>query len=258
LNPALFSGSVNLSEVEKATLGVLSPWAGVSWEPGMINYLSFNGIELGKGVYCGYNSPCSKTINGITMNVGANDAQVSVNVTDVTGYLNTSDNVVIQGDDGDCMMPSNALLVIGYQTPTPTPFDTGSPANPYPSIFGTHNGTLTPNYDITVSRMYTYACEGTGGHSEHIQIWNATGWNVSATWDGYKDDWHNISFDEPFTLEADKTYNYTIITGSYPQIHHTETGELEVDGGTITCTKFTDANGKTYNNWIPAIKLFLW
>jgi hypothetical protein len=33
---------------------------------------------------------------------------------------------------------------------------------------------------------------------------------------------------------------------------------LEVDGGTITCTKFTDANGKTYNNWIPAIKLFLW
>jgi hypothetical protein len=102
----------------------------------MTNYLYFNGIELGRSVYCGYNSPCSKTVNGITMNVGANDAQVGVNVTDVTDYLNPRDNVVTQGDDGDCMMPSNAFLVISYQTPTPISFDTGSPENPYPSIFG--------------------------------------------------------------------------------------------------------------------------
>jgi len=205
-------------------------------------------------VYCGYDSPCSKAINGIMMNVGANDAQVGVNVTDVTGYLNPSDNEVTQGDDGDCMMPSNAFLVISYQTPTPISFDTGSPENPYPSIFGTHNGTIIPKYDITVSRMYTYPCSGTGGHSEYIEIWNTTEWNVNASWNGYKGDWHNIFLNEPFTLEANETYNYMIMTGSYPQIHHAD--ELVVDGGTIRCTEFTDANGKNYYDWIPAIKLY--
>ena len=40
-------------------------------------------------------------------------------------------------------------------------FDTGSPANPYPSISGTHNGTITPNQTITVSKLYTYPCSGT-------------------------------------------------------------------------------------------------
>jgi hypothetical protein len=49
------------------------------------------------------------------MNVGAAAAQVGVNVTDVTSYLNASDNVVTQGDDGDCMMPSNAFLMISYK-----------------------------------------------------------------------------------------------------------------------------------------------
>ncbi|MEA2032635.1 MAG: hypothetical protein U9N41_03510, partial [Euryarchaeota archaeon] len=79
-----------------------------------------------------------------------------------------------------------------------------------------------------------------------------TGWNVNATWKGYTGDWHNISFDVPFTLEAGKTYNYTIRTGSYPQIHHTN--ELDADGGTIKCQEFIDANGKVYNNWIPAVR----
>ncbi|MCW3134361.1 MAG: DUF3344 domain-containing protein [Methanophagales archaeon] len=131
LNHAMFPGSLNLSEVENATLGVVSPWGGASWEPGMTNHLYFNVIELGKGVYCGYNSPCNRTVNGITMSVGANNAQVGVNVTDVTGYLNASGNVVFQGDDGDCMMPANAFLVLTY-------YGEGSlihsPANQYPSI----------------------------------------------------------------------------------------------------------------------------
>ncbi len=116
LNHATFSGSINLSEVEKATLGVASPWAGFSWEPGMTNYLYFNDFELGRNVYCGYDSQCCKTVNGMMMNVGANNAQVGVNVTDVTNYLNPSDNVVIQGDDGDCMMPSSAFLVISRKS----------------------------------------------------------------------------------------------------------------------------------------------
>ncbi len=61
-----------------------------------------------------------------------------------------------------------------------------------------------------------------------------------------------ITFNEPFTLIANKKYNYTIMTGSYPQIHHTE--ELKVEDGTIRCDKFIDANGKVHYDWIPAIK----
>ena len=45
-------------------------------------------------------------------------------------------------------------------------FDTRAPEKPYPSIFGTHNGTIKPKQTITVSRLYTYSCSGTGGHSE--------------------------------------------------------------------------------------------
>ena len=52
---------------------------------------------------------------------------------------------------------------------------------------------------------------------------------------------------------APYTYNYTIRTGSYPQIHHTDA--LLIKNGWINCTKFIDANGKVYYDWIPAIRL---
>jgi hypothetical protein len=130
--------------------------------------------------------------------------------------------------------------------------DTGS--GTYPSIFGTHNGRITPHRDINVSKIYTYSCPGTGGHTEHIKIWNNSDWNVTATWNGYTGDWHNISFNESFTLHAGVEYNYTIRTGSYPQIIHNHT-HTTLDGSYINCTEFTDANGKRYNNWIPAIRL---
>ena len=133
-------------------------------------------------------------------------------------------------------------------------FDTGAPSNPYPSIFGTHEGTITPNQTIAISTLYTYPCSDTGGHTEYARIWNSSWVDMEAHWNGYKGDWHNISFEEPFTLQANLTYNYTIRTGSYPKIHHTD--RLEVDNAAITCTKFVDANGRTYDNWIPAIKLF--
>jgi len=154
---------------------------------------------------------------------------------------------------------SNATGDIGiHEGPCPdvviTPFDTGSPENPYPSIFGLHNGTIKPNKTIRVSKLYTYPCQGTGGHTEYVGIWNDS-WNVTAGWEGYSGDWHNITFDESFTLQSGVEYNYTIITGSYPQIHHVD--ELKMDSGTIRSTEFIDANGKSYNNWIPAIKLFL-
>jgi hypothetical protein len=130
-------------------------------------------------------------------------------------------------------------------------FDTGP--GTYPSIFGTHNGTIKPNQTINVSQLYTYPCAGTGGHTEYTRIWNNSGLDVNASWSGYVGDWHNISFDKTFTLAANETYNYTVRTGSYPQIHHTPA--LPTASGWINCTEFVDANGKRYNDWIPAIRL---
>ena len=147
---------------------------------------------------------------------------------------------------------STSKLIAVYSTIAV--FDTDTPANPYPSIFGTHNGTIKPNQTITVSKLYTYPCSGTGGHSEYIKIWNnSADWNVTARWEGYSGDWHNISFDNFFTLEEGETYNYTIRTGSYPQIRHTD--NLSTPTGFITCSEFIDTNGKRYNDWIPAIRL---
>ncbi len=133
-------------------------------------------------------------------------------------------------------------------------FDTKQPQNPYPSISGAHNGTIKPKETIEVSTLCTYPCPGTGGHTEYARIWNNnTGLNATATWKGYVGDWHNISFNPSFTLIANKTYNYTIITGSYPQIIH-ET-PFNATGGTITCDEFIDANRRVYYDWIPAIRL---
>ncbi|HUV02832.1 MAG TPA: PKD domain-containing protein [Desulfobacteria bacterium] len=134
-------------------------------------------------------------------------------------------------------------------------FDTGALANPYPSICGIHNGTIAPDVDITVNKFYTYPCAGTGGHAEYAKIYNDS-WNIETLpWNGYVGDWHNLTFNSTFTLYANETYNYTIRTGSYPQIIHES--PFNATGGTITCDKFIDANGRIYYDWIPAIKLFL-
>ena len=132
--------------------------------------------------------------------------------------------------------------------------DTVQSTNPYPSISGTHNGTIIPTKTIIATKLYTYPCAGTGGHTEYARIWNKT-WNATATWDGYAGDWHNITFDNPVVLLPNKTYNYTIRTGSYPQIIHNQT-HTTLDGSFINCTEFIDANGKKYEDWIPAIKLY--
>jgi hypothetical protein len=139
-----------------------------------------------------------------------------------------------------------------YPIQTGKIFDTGPSENPYPSIFGMHHGTIKPNQTITAQKLYTYPCAGTGGHTEYARIWNST-LDVNATWEGYKEDWHNITFDKYFTLVANKTYNYEIRTGSYPQIHHADA--LLTENGWINCTEFVDANRRVYNAWIPAIRL---
>jgi PKD repeat protein len=129
-------------------------------------------------------------------------------------------------------------------------FDTGFGS--YPSVMGTHTGTITPNQDINVSKLYTYPCAGTGGHTESVRIYGNE-IDKSASWNGYAEDRDTITFDSPFTLESGKTYNYVIETGSYPQIHHTD--NLSTPAGFITCSEFRDVNGKRYSNWIPAIRL---
>ena len=171
----------------------------------------------------------------------------------------------LDGDGlGDTLLPydsSGGIVNGGDWLPLVKPmasiFDTGK--GTYPSIMGTHNGTITPSSNISVSRLYTYPCPGTGGHTESIELYDNDTLIANGTWRGYKGDWHNLTINNvtdgaPYvTLLKDHEYRYVIETGSYPQIIHAES--KDVTGGTITCTEFRDANGRTYNNWIPAIRL---
>ncbi|MCW3135542.1 MAG: DUF4430 domain-containing protein [Canidatus Methanoxibalbensis ujae] len=153
------------------------------------------------------------------------------------------------------MTPENSpkLLIINV-TVAPNEFDTGR--GTYPSISGTHYGTIIPSRNITVNRIYSYPCAGTGGHIEYVKIWNeTTGECAVAEWNGYHiADYHNLSFNTTLTLEKGVIYNYIIKTGSYPQIIHAH--YKQVNGGNITCTLFRDANGKEYDDWIPAFRLW--
>lgn len=156
---------------------------------------------------------------------------------------NLGNNVTSPYSDGWCTQISYGIF-----------FDAEAPANPYPSLCGNHNGTITPSRNISVTKLYTYPCQGTGGHMEYARIWNSSWDGVEAHWNGYTGDWHNLTFSDPFILRENETHNYTIKTSSYPQIIH-ETS-LNVTGGTITCDKFTDINGVDHYGWIPAIKFF--
>ena len=152
------------------------------------------------------------------------------------------------------------LIKVRGEGQTVSIFDTGSPANPYPSISGKHNGTIMPSCNISVSKLYTYSCAGTGGHTESIELFENDTLIADGTWNGYTGDWHNITIHNvtdgtPYvTLLKNQEYRYVIKTGSYPQIIHAES--KDVTGGTITCTSFEDANGKVHYDWIPAIRLW--
>jgi hypothetical protein len=171
-------------------------------------------------------------------------------VTFSTSSMNKTGTVNVKIEKGGYSSLIGKIEVIGEEG---TIFDTRASANQYPSISGIHTGTITPNQTITVSKLYTYPCAGTGGHTETVRIYGNM-IDKSASWKGYVEDWSTLTFDSSFTLEAGKTYNYVIKTGSYPQIHHTPA--LQTETGWINCTKFTDANGKEYDDWIPAIRLF--
>ncbi|MEA2075516.1 MAG: PKD domain-containing protein [Euryarchaeota archaeon] len=169
-------------------------------------------------------------------------------------YTSTGDYIVnlTVTDDEEAVNSTNKTITV---YPSAAVFDTRAPTNPYPSICGNHTGTIKPNQTITVHKLYTYPCSGTGGHTEHMIISNSSGIIAEAHWNGYVEDWHNITFNEIFTLFANETYNFTIRTGSYPQIIHEPS--FNATGSKITCTNFTDANGVIHYGWIPAIRLLL-
>jgi hypothetical protein len=147
---------------------------------------------------------------------------------------------------------SPKVLIINV-TVSSNEFDTGE--GTYPCISGTHYGKITPDQNITVNRIYTYSCAGTGGHSEYVKIWNETiGKCAVADWNGYQGDYHNRSFNTTLNLQKGIVYSYIIETGSYPQIIHAP--YKHVNGGNVTCTRFEDANGKEYEDWIPAFRLW--
>lgn len=180
---------------------------------------------------------------------GAANVTLTGNTTlaNLTGGMH---NVIVYANDTAGKMNSSIVWFTVVTSESIT-FDTG--AGTYPSIMGIHKGNFTPSNDLTVNRMYTYPCAGTGGHSEYVKFRNDT-WSVEANWTGYEGDWHYIIFNASFSLKANETYNYIICTGSYPQIIHKQTHTM-LDGSVITCTEFEDANGKVYENWIPAIRL---
>jgi S-layer protein (TIGR01567 family) len=187
---------------------------------------SIEWVTMAEGLVGHYNGTFTNTSIGGTYNVMIH--------ADKTGYVNDT-----------------AEFWFEVSTSQVRELDTGS--GTYPSISGRHTGTIKPLHDvINISTMYTYPCAGTGGHSEYVRLYG-NGVDVSGTWNGYSGDYHCITFPEQFTLLADHTYNYTIETGSYPQIHHTAI--LTTPDGEITCTEFVDANGKRYNTRIPAFRL---
>jgi parallel beta-helix repeat protein len=135
--------------------------------------------------------------------------------------------------------------------------DTGE--GTYPSIRGTHNGTIELSDNITITKLYTYPCAGTGGHTESLELEENGIPIANGTWNGYKSDRHNLTIHNVtgasyVTLLKGHKYNYTLVTGSYPQIIHQQ-NHTTSDDSIITCTEFIDANGKKYSDWIPAIRL---
>jgi len=175
-------------------------------------------------------------------------------IVNISGLTLGNHTLFVHGQDsaGDWGTFDAVLLKV---TEVTEELDTGGGA--YPSISGMHNGsiTITQNQPISVSKLYTYPCPGTSGHTKSITLYNESGvLMTSGTWSGYQGDWHNLTLTPAVTLLTGHTYNYSILTGSYPQIIHAKT--KEITGGTITCTEFVDVNGKRHEDWIPAIRLF--
>jgi PKD repeat protein len=148
-------------------------------------------------------------------------------------------NLTVSDDEGATNKTSRVLKVF----PDLPYFDT-EPGT-YPSIPGTHNGTITMTHTVNVSKIYIYPCTGTGGHIKYAKIWNTSWDGAEAHWKGYVDDWHNLPFDKNFTLVAGETYNYSIRTGSYPQIHQKHELLTAKKGGSPARSSWTSTASST-------------
>ena len=116
-------------------------------------------------------------------------------------------NVEVTGLDGEDLP---FITVDGRIRVIPASFDTTCDSCSYPSIPGVHEGTITPSVTITnISRLFTYPCPGTCGHSEEITLWNDT-WNITARRYKSESDWYIIEFPHSFSLMANHTYHYSI------------------------------------------------
>jgi len=189
----------------------------------------------------------------ITLNSGADVDATEVLQFEVTSPAHSQSNITFHTVTLE-EINQGGLYNFNFTLKTAS-FDTGPSTYPYPSISGVHHGNFTPKRNITVHQIFTYPCAGTGGHSEYVVFCDCeTGERkIEVRWNGYQDDYHNITVSPPVELLKNRVYNYTIITGSYPQIIHRPS--YENDYGIITCIKFTDINGREYNDWIPAIRL---
>ncbi|KAF5430955.1 Serine protease, subtilase family [Candidatus Methanophagaceae archaeon] len=165
-------GAIALAGVEKATLITVAPGA-----DGPEGDLLFNGQTW---------------IDAWNF---AGSTEIGINETNVTSYLNATDNEAGLRSSEDDMEASNTFLVLEY-----TSFDTGEQENPYPSIAGIHNGSIILNHTIIVNKLFTYSCPGTGGHSEYVAFYNTTtGAEIAnGTWDSNSADWHTITFKKTF------------------------------------------------------------
>ena len=109
--------------------------------------------EVGSGVYVFgygmvlYDEPWSIGVSTIILSDVDND---------------NKKEIVASSTDGNA-------YIIEYKLPAPSVFDTGK--GTYPSIMGTHKGGIKPSDNINVSTLYTYACAGTGGHTESIKLY---------------------------------------------------------------------------------------
>jgi len=192
------------------------------------------------------------TINGLSAGEAVSTANTFATVHLTADSLKTGtsalhfSNVNVEGPKGEVSSDVNDGSVTIGQPPV---FDTGY--GTYPSIAGTHTGTIKPKRDIIVHALYTYSCLGTGGHSESVRIWDGT--EIVADWKGYDGDWHTIQFSPHFVLLAGHIYHYCIRTGSYPEIIHEHA--ITNVYGTITCDGFADVNGRSYDDRIPAFRL---
>ena len=175
------------------------------------------------------------------------------NVTVVVDPENKVPELITKSHDGEANNNVTTLIsvVVGERIQT---FDTGYSEKQYPSISGIHKGTIVLNHTISINKMYTYACAGTGGHTKYIEISNESGIVAIGQWEGYTGDGHTISLYPSFRMLMNRTYNYTIHTGSYPQIIHEQ--NHTTSNGHINCTSFVDVNGFVHNDWIPAIRLW--